>query len=112
MIKKYDFDYNNGEAGASFTVDTEKFNPELVKAYLEFFSWDYDDEEDPLDELMKKYGMQAIKIATSENFNEHGVKGWFEEAEGFPNIDGSVGIELTYVEEYEFDERSLFVNIG
>jgi hypothetical protein len=111
MIKKYDLDYNNGEAGACFTVDTEKFNPKLVKAYLEFFSWDYDDEADPLDELMKKYGIQAIKIATAENFNDYGVKGWFEEAEGFPNIDGSVGIELTYVAEYEFDEDSLFIKI-
>lgn len=112
MEKKYDFNYRMDEAGACFTVDTEKFTPELAKSYLEFFSWDYDDEADPLDELMKKYGMQAIKIATSENFNVHGVQGWFEEAEGFPNIDGSSGITLTYVDEYEFDERDLVIKIN
>lgn len=111
MIKKYDFDYRMGEAGACFTVDTEKFNPALAKAYLEFFSWSYDEDEDPLDELMKKYGMQAIKIATSENYNEIGVQDWFDEEEGFPRIDGSDGITLTYVAEFEFDERDLSVKI-
>ncbi|MGY3054349.1 hypothetical protein ACVWYG_002556 [Pedobacter sp. UYEF25] len=111
MIKNYDFDYNCGEGRACFIVDTEKFNTELTREYLDFFTWDYDEDEDPIDALMKKYAMQAIRISTLENYNEFGVISWFADAEGFPLIDGSIGIKLTQVEGYEFDDYNLFVLI-
>lgn len=111
MIKEYTFNYDMFEATAFFIVDTEKFKSEDAKILLEFFTWNYDENADPIDELMKKYAIQAIKIATAENYNDYGVKCWFEENEGFPKIDGSIGIELISVEQYEFDEDKLSVEI-
>lgn len=110
MKIKYEFNYKMYEAKAGFIVDTDIFKPEDAKEYLEFFSWDYDNENDPIEELMKKYAMRAIKVATAENCNEYMVKMWFAENDGFLiPIDGTKGIELIYVNEYEFDESCLYL---
>lgn len=111
MIRHYTFNYNFYEAEACFKVDTERFKEESAKLLLEFFSWKYDKEADPIDELMKKYAIKAIWIATSENYNEEGVKDWFAEQEGFIAIDGSQGVELNLVNAYEFDEDSLDMTV-
>ncbi len=111
MIKHYTFNYNFYEAEACFKVDTDKFTDEHAKATLEFFSWDYDKEANPIDEVMKKYAMQAIKIATFNGYNVFGVKEEFNDLEGFYKIDGSSGIELTVISEYEFDEDSLDMTV-
>ena len=107
MIKHYTFNYNTYEAEACFKVDTEKFTEKHAKATLEFFLWDYNKEADPIDEVMKKYAMKAIKIATFNGYNVFGVKEEFNNLEGFCKVDGSSGIELNVVSEYEFDEDSL-----
>lgn len=107
MIKTYTFDYDSGEASAVFTVDTEKFTSEMANETLNFFTWDFDNEEDPLDEVMKKYAMQAIRFATINNHNAYGVILDFKEAEGFAPVDGSLGITLTSVRGYEFDDYAL-----
>ena len=111
MFKTFKFDYNHCEAGCSFRVDLEKFTPEMAKATLGFFLWKngYDEENDPIDEVMKKYAMHVILIATKENLNEKGVIAHFENNEGFCKLDGSSGIELLSVQLYEFDENSLFL---
>lgn len=108
MKTVYEFNYNSYEATAEFVVDTDIFKPEDAKELLEFFSWDYDEENDPIEELMKKYAMMAIKVATAENYNEYGVQSWFEENEGFIPIDGSKGIILTHIDSYRFDEAVLY----
>lgn len=111
MIRNYTFNYNNYDAEACFKVDTEKFKPKDAKLLLEFFTWDYDKDADPIDELMIKYAIKAIWVATANGYNENGVKGWFSEQEGFLCIDGSQGVELNLVSAYEFDESLLSVQI-
>lgn len=111
MKKTFQFDYNYQEAGATFVVDTDVFKPQHAKDLLEFFTWNYDKNADPIDELMRKWAMQAIEIATAENYNEYGVKSWFKENEGFLAIDGSMGVELKFIQQYEFDESVLFVTV-
>jgi hypothetical protein len=111
MIRHYTFNYNAYEAEACFKVDTEKFKAEDAKLLLEFFNCDYDKEADPIDELMKKYAIKAIRIATGENYDEEGVKSWFAEQEGFLAIDGSQGVELNLVSAYEFDEDALDMEV-
>lgn len=112
MIKHYDFNYNMYEAEACFKVDTEKFTEEHAKATLEFFLWDYDKEADPINEVMKKYALQAIEIATFNDYNEYGVIEEFNDLEGFCKIDGSSGIELNYISKYEFNETALHMTIN
>ncbi len=107
MIRHYTFNYNAYEAEVCFKVDTEKFTESNARLLLDFFTWDYDKEADPIDELMKKYAIKAILIATADNCNEEGVKSWFAEQEGFIAIDGSRGVEINLVSAYEFDEDAL-----
>lgn len=111
MIRHYTFNYNIYDAEACFKVDTEKFKAEDAKLLLKFFRWDYNKEADPIDELMKKYAITAIWIATAENYNKEGVKLWFAEQEGFIAIDGSQGVELTLFSAYEFDEDALDMEV-
>lgn len=111
MKKKYKFDYDFSKAIAEFEVDTEVFTPDHAKATLEFFIWDYDLEADPIDEVMKKYAIEAIKMATYNNHNTKGVIYDFEEKEGFATINGALGILLTDVEGFEFKEDELTVKI-
>jgi hypothetical protein len=113
MIKHYTFDYNIWDAQATFKVDTEKFTPEMAQSTLDFFTWDndYDEEEDPVDEVMKKYALEVIKVATFNQTNVFGVISEFKNKEGFCKLDGSMGIELMTVTRYVFDDDSLSMEV-
>lgn len=109
--RTYRFDYNSGDAMAIFKVDMNMFTNDHARALLDFFTWDFDEDADPIDELMKKYAIKAIWIATSENYNIIGVKDWFSEQEGFIPLDGSNGITLISIEQYDFNEDLLDVTV-
>jgi len=111
MIKNYTFNYNIYDAEATFKVDTERFTAEMAQQTLDFFSWDYDEEADPIDEVMKKYAMEAIRIATFNNYNVNGVISEFNNNEGYCKVDGRMGIELLSVEGYEFDDDALSMEV-
>lgn len=106
-IQTYSYDYDMMEASVSFEVDREKFTNEMALATLNFFTWDWDDEADPIDEVMKKYAMEAIRVRTHNDYNEYGVKSEFKNKEGFAAIDGSHGITLIEVSGYELDDDKL-----
>lgn len=110
-MKHYTFNYDMFEAEACFKVDTEKFTIDIAKKTLEFFTWDYDKDGDPIDEVMKKYAMAAIIIATIEGYNLYGVIQEFMNKEGFCKVDGSMGIELDFIQQYEFDENKLSMEV-
>lgn len=112
MIKNYTFVYELHEAEVSFLLDTELFTKEMAKSNLDFFIWDYDKEADPIDEIMKKYAMKAI-IASSRGYmnNVYSIKQEFDNCEGFCKVDGSVGITLTSISAYEFNEDNLTMTI-
>ena len=109
MKKRYSYNYNSYDATVSFEIDTEVFTEEVANATLEFFTWDYDKENNPIDEVLKKYALEAIRVATFNDFNEYGVISEFENKEGYCRLDGSNGIELVEITGYEFDEDSLFL---
>lgn len=112
MIKRYKFDYDFSKAVAEFEIDTEMFTPEIANATLQFFLWEYDKEADPVSEVLKKYALEAIREATFNNHNTKGVIGDFKVKEGFAPIDGNLGLLLTYVEGFEFEENDLTVEIS
>lgn len=109
MIKEYSFTYGHYEASATFKVDTERFSHKLAQETLDFFGWYYNKSADPVDEVMRKYGMMAIKLATFNGHNVIGVISDFEELEGFCRIDGTMGIELIEVSEFDFDDNELYM---
>ena len=106
-IKIYNYGYDFNEASAKFQVDTDKFAEEIALQTLNFFSWDWDEEEDPIDEVVKKYTIEAIRQATFNNYNVFGVTQAFKNIEGFAPIDGSYVIKLLEVSGYEFQEDKL-----
>ena len=106
-IKTFKFDYDGAEAAATFKVDTEVFTAKLANRTLEFFHWDYEKSNDPITEVLKKYAMEAIRIATKYSFNVHGVISDFNNKEGFATLDGSFGLTLVSVQGYEFDDDKL-----
>lgn len=106
-IKTFKFDYDQGEARAIFSVDTDLFTEEMAKGTLEFFLWSYDKLNDPIEEVMYKYAMEAIVSASKYSHNTYGVKKDFENKEGFCKVDGSQGITLLTVSGYEFEEDKL-----
>lgn len=110
-IKTYEFEYDNGAATATLKVDLDIFKEDMAKELLDFFGWNYDDKT-IIDDLLKKYGMQVISVASSENLSVYGVKRWFSVNEGFIPLDGSQGIELINVDLYEFDEDLLEITIS
>lgn len=110
-IKRYDFNYDMYEMEACFEVDTDKFTADHAKATLEFFTWNYDKEADPIDEVMKKYAIVAMNIATQEDYNEYGVISEFNDKEGFCKIDGSSGIKLISISGFEIEEHLLEMTI-
>ncbi|MBD3627643.1 DUF2528 family protein [Cyclobacterium sp.] len=109
--KRYDFNYDFHKAEVSFEVDLEKFTPEMANETLTFFTWDYDEEADPIDEVMKKYAMAVLRHAMEINFHSvENVKDSFSE-EGFGPIDGSIGITLIKSEPFELDEDDLEMEV-
>jgi len=107
MIKTLEYDYSQGDASCTLQLDTEKFTKDDAQLLLDFFTWDYDADSDPLDEYMKKVAIECIKVASFNGYNEKGVISEFEDMEGWPHLDGTNGITLLDVSAYEFYEGNL-----
>lgn len=109
MSKKlYKFNYDYHKAEVEFEVDLAKFTPEMANETLTFFLWNYDEEADPVDEVMKKYAMRVLQVGN--NYSTTGViRNWDEE--GFCPIDGSFGITLKEYESFEFDQSDLEMEV-
>ena len=104
MKKTYNFDYDYGKGSAKIELDTDVFTSELAMATLTFFLWDYDSDNDPIDEVVRKYALEAIREATINNHNTNGVIEDFKGKEGFAPLDGSMGISLLSVEGIEIED--------
>ena len=112
MQKRYKFTYDlEYELQVVFKVDTDKFKPEDAKTLLNFYSWDYDQDEDPINELLKKYAIELLILTSGSKFNLYTVRNMFERQEGFISLDGSQGVELVSVLGHEYDESLLDMEI-
>lgn len=89
-------------------VDTQIFTPKEAEIYLSFFDWDWDEEGDLILEYCKKIAKKVIELSIRKS--DYGVKSWFKDAEGYPALDGSKGIELKDLDEWEFDEESIIID--
>jgi hypothetical protein len=106
--KKYTFNYDFSIAEVVFMVDLEKFTEEMAQETLDFFSWDYDHDADPIDEAMKKYALEVLRISGDRHASSI-VKSWCQE--GFAPIDNSFGIELIDFTGFEFDADNLEMEV-
>lgn len=103
---KYTYGFLDGRVELS--LNRELFTEDLAKSVLEFHGNDlaFNESEDVVLNACKKIAYHAFWVASTQNYNTHGVKTEFEDSalcEGYPCLDGSVGITLEYVEGFEFD---------
>lgn len=109
-MKRYLFSYLH-EVDATFEVDTTKFTREAALTFLNFFTWDWDKDEDPIDEAMRKLALAAFKVASGNNYNAFGVANELSEWEAYPLLDGSTGIRILDVDIYEFNTDELDMEV-
>jgi len=102
----YNINYDFYKAFCKIEIDREKFTEKKAKDTLTFFSWDYDEDADPIDEAAKKYAMLAIEKAT-EGYSLFDLRE--KEFEGFYKMNGKEGILLVEVDAFEFNEELLDV---
>jgi len=103
----YSFFYNQTSGKASFEVDTTIFTEEKAKDSLAVMGSFYSKDSDPIVEVLKKYAMQAIKIATKDDMSTNQIAQELSMYPGFFNINGNSGITLTNVEGVKFVDCNL-----
>ncbi|PRY90612.1 DUF2528 family protein [Mongoliibacter ruber] len=109
MTKKiYSFNYDFYTAQLEFEVDLEKFTEEMARETLDFFSWDYDKEADPIDEVLKKYALEVLRVG-GDSSDYQIIHSWNQE--GFAPIDGSMGIKLTEYSGIDYQENDLEMEV-
>ena len=105
-MEKLKYTYGFLEGDVELSLDRKVFTEEVAQEVLNFhedFGAFRDNEDDVLN-ACKKIAYTAFYVASTKSYNTEGVKREFaEELEGFPPLDGSVGITLEYVEGFEFD---------
>ncbi|GAK96843.1 hypothetical protein JCM19294_1152 [Nonlabens tegetincola] len=112
MIKIYKYDDWDTCADASFKVDLTVFKKEHALAFLQFYTWDWDEDKCIIEQALRKCAYQAIMIATQKDHNTVGVKRvWNVYSEAYPSIDGSLGIELLNVGLMELEPDNMTLKI-
>ena len=98
MIKRYKFNYDNGKAEVVLDVDLEKFTEQMALDILEFFTWYYNESNNVIDEVMKKYALECIIIADKKDYNIIGVCSELETQEGFYSVSNfEYGLKLIFI---------------
>lgn len=109
MAKKlFKFNYDWHKAEVVFEVDLEIFTKEHALETLNFFSWDYDEEEDPIYEVMKKYALEVLRIGGDSSAWQ--IKDRWNQ-EGFGGINDEIGITLTDYSGLEYSPDDLEMEV-
>ena len=104
-MEKLKYTYGFLEGDVELSLDRAVFTEEMAQVVLNFhedFGAFRDNEDDVLN-ACKKIAYTAFYVASTKSYNTEGVKREFESLEGFPRLDGNLGIKLDYVGGYEFD---------
>lgn len=110
MAKRiYKFNYDFSWAVLAFEVDLEKFTEVHARETLEFFSWNYDRTADPIDEVLKKYALEVLRVGGDSS--EAGIiHSWNQE--GFGPINGDIGITLINYEGITYFDDDLEMEVS
>ena len=103
-METFKIDYRDFDAQAVIEVDHDNFTPEAAMEHLTFFTWleEQPDLDEPVLSAIKTHALAAIRVATFNNYNEHGVQSYFQDLEGYFPLDGSAGLKLLSVTPYSF----------
>lgn len=103
MIKRYKFEYDYWW-NVSFEINDEVYTDDIAQLTLDFFCWTYNTERKPTVEVLKKICIECIGLSI-QGWNKHGVISEFDNLEGFPKLDGSLGITLLEIDDFRFDSN-------
>lgn len=122
--QKFEIELNWTSATISVEIDfdkTFKFHPEAdetyttmesIKMMVEFWAeWEKDLKEHDGDYVrlfLKKLAKKAFIVG--HDWNEYGLKSYFEEAEGWSNMDGTHGILITNFDNIEIEFEDLIIS--
>lgn len=104
-MKKYKYTYNNEDAEVVFLVDESIFKKEDAQLLLDFFSWEYDSFNNPIDELLLKYSIEILKL--SIDLSKPQIINEFDNREGFLKINGENGVKLFDLKPIEVDDLNI-----
>jgi len=107
-MKKYKYKHNECDAEVVFLVDESIFKKEDAKLLLDFFSWEYDSFNNPIDELLLKYSLEILKLSIYSSKYEIIEK--FENREGYLRIDGENGVKLYELTPFQIDDYNIELN--
>lgn len=102
------YTYGFLDGRVELTLNRELFTEDLAKSVLDFHDNDenFNESDDVVLNACKKVAYHAFWVASTQNYITYGVKKEFEDStlcEGYPCLDGSIGITLEYVEGFKFD---------
>jgi len=112
MKTTYTIDYNYTH-DMKFEIDHEVATEEFFHELNNFWS----ESEDRVDEdgsafsgVMKLLAAVIFQLTVYPNKNTHGIKKLFQDGqEGWPQLDGSWGIELISTDSFEFDDSEFTI---
>lgn len=94
-----------------FLVDESIFTEEEAKGFLEFYTWDYEEDGDLRAEALKKIAIKCFYL--SQEWNVEGIKEKIDDLfECYIPIDGSTGVTLIDIDNFSFDGEEYSVNIS
>ena len=117
-LKKYTIKYPDIYWECEIEIDEDFITPtykksdppvttkDRIKQMVEFWSdWEdrlEDNDGDYTKTFLQQLASRCLEIVISNNYNLFGVIGEFEEAEGWFKMNGSYGITITSVDDFEF----------
>lgn len=115
-LKKITVDYD-WKADVTFIIDDNKFTEEVAKDINSFWSGaDYrlDNEGNAFDGVIKMLSGILLSMATDRGLSVHGLIHEFDwgkcnGVEGWPNLDGSYGIKLHAIDQFEFNADDMTI---
>lgn len=110
--KIYKFDYDFGKAEVSLEVDLDNFTPEHAQATLTFFTWDFDEDNDPIAEVMKKYALAVLQYSIDYGISSTEILKRDFDLEGFGSINGKIGITLLDFEPFGLNDSDLEMEVS
>ncbi|MDM1536382.1 hypothetical protein [Myroides odoratimimus] len=109
MIKKYKVMYGFHDWECTIEINEELFTPQLLQSALDFFCWDYNKKGNLYEEYAKKLAKQIAYF--SMDWNESGIIDQFEDLEGYPPLDGSMGVKLIRCDNFRLEDEEFSLGV-
>ena len=106
-MKQYTIQHYDLYWDCKISID-EKKAKQKIKEMVEFWAnWERnlkDNNGDYIATFVKQLAQKIFYIVIAENYNKTGVINWFSTAEGWCEMDGSHGIVIESVDDFEFEQ--------